>query len=121
MEAAPPTDRHAGDSVIGLLDVMLLVAATVAAFLLVGGVATLIFQLAHGSQHLSSKALEQAISKNAFFLVPTQFAVYLAILSFMAVLVWQRYRMPLFTAIRWNAPHRARALSAVVEIGRAHV
>jgi membrane protease YdiL (CAAX protease family) len=104
--------------VIDLLDVAVLVMTAIVASFLVGGIAAAIFMLAHHSQDLSSKTLEQALSKNAFFTVPTQLAIYSVLLGLMALLVRSRHGVSLLQAIQWNTPGRRRVWNAAM-IGAA--
>jgi hypothetical protein len=116
--ASLPAERRTDEDVIDLLDVVLLAVATVGSFLIVGTIATALFMVAHGFRNLNSKALEDALTKNAFFVVPTQLVIYMAILGFMALLVRVRHSTPLLPAIRWNTPARRRGWNAVM-IGAA--
>jgi uncharacterized protein len=113
-EQPPPLITAPVSTEIDLLDLFLVGAMTIASFLFLGGLAAVIFMMAHRSQHLNSKAMEDALTGNAFFVVPTQFVIYMVILGFMAFLVWVRHRTPLFQAVHWNAPNRTRAMYALL-------
>lgn len=110
----PPLITAPVSTEIDLLDLFLVGAMTIASFLFLGGLAAVIFMMAHRAQHLNSKAMEDALTGNAFFVVPTQFVIYMVILGFMAFLVWVRHRTPLFQAVHWNAPNRTRAMYALL-------
>ena len=73
---------------VDLLDVLLVGVAMAVAFVVLGTLAATIFILTHRSPGLNPKVLEDAMTKNAFFIVPTQFVIYIAIIGFMALLVW---------------------------------
>lgn len=117
MTAPPPVGAPA-DIAVDLVDVLLLCIMAMVAFLVVGGLAGGIFILTHPSHGLSSKAMEEALARNAFFIVPTQFVTYLAIVGFMAFLVWVRHKTSLLQAIHWNMPDRRRVVNALM-IGAA--
>ncbi|HEY2116255.1 MAG TPA: CPBP family intramembrane glutamic endopeptidase [Candidatus Angelobacter sp.] len=104
---------------VDLMDVLLVSAMAVFAFLVFGGIAAAIFlraQHVHGGP--VTRAMEDALAKNAFFIVSTQFVTYLAIVGFMVSLVWTRHRMSLSRAIQWNLPGRRLAVNALM-IGAA--
>ena len=95
---------------IDLLDVLLVSLATALAFVVLGSIAVGIYIFSHRSPGLNPKVLEDALTKNAFFIVPMQFVIYVTIISFMALLVWGRHRTSLAQAIHWNVPTRGRIL-----------
>lgn len=95
---------------IDLLDVLLVSVATAVAFVVLGSIAAGIYIFTHRSPGLNPKVLEDALTKNAFFIVPMQFVIYVTIISFMALLVWVRHRTSLAQAIHWNVPTRGRIL-----------
>ena len=95
---------------IDLLDVLLVGIAMVMSFLVIGSVAAGIFIFVHRSPGMSPKALQDALTGNAFFIVPTQFVIYVAMIGFMALLVWVRHRTSLAQAVHWNVPTRGRIL-----------
>ena len=114
-DGIPPVPVHdPTKSVIDMVDVLLVTLMMAASFVFIGGAAAIIFMFAHRSEHMSSKAMADALAGNAFFVVPTQLVVYLAILGFMSFLVWVRHKTLLFPAILWNAPNRSVALIAVL-------
>ena len=96
---------------IDLWDVLLVALATAIAFVVLGSVAAAIFIFTHRSSGLNPKVLEQALTRNAFFIVPTQFVIYVTIIGFMALLVWVRHRTSLAQAVHWNMPVRGRVLA----------
>jgi len=104
---------------IDLLDVLLVGVAMALAFLILGSIAAAIYIVAHRSSELNPKVLEDALSKNAFFIVPTQFVIYLAIIGFMALLVWGRHKTSLAEAIHWNVPARPRVWGFALITGTA--
>jgi membrane protease YdiL (CAAX protease family) len=110
----PPFGRGQDEDVIDLIDVTLLSSAMVAIFLVVGTLSATLYMVTHGFRTLDSKALEEALTRNAFFVVPTQFVIYMAILGFMAILLWARHRVSLLPAIQWNTPSRRRAMNALM-------
>lgn len=93
---------------VDLLDVLLVGVALAVAFIVLGTFAATIFLLTHRSPGLNPKVLEDAMTKNAFFIVPTQFVIYIAIMGFMALLVWGRHKTSLAEAVHWNLPIRRR-------------
>lgn len=113
---------------IDLLDVLLVGVAMAVAFIVLGTVAATIFILTHRSPGMNPKMLEDAMSKNAFFIVPMQFVIYVAIIGFMALLVWGRHKTSLAEAIHWNVPKQRRvwvfalitgaALTAISDVGQ---
>ncbi|HZU32651.1 MAG TPA: CPBP family intramembrane glutamic endopeptidase [Candidatus Angelobacter sp.] len=99
---------------VDLLDVFLILLVAMGGFFFVGGIATVIYMVAHRSQHLNAAALGDALSRNPFFIVPTQLAVYLFVIGFMAFLVRIRHGVSLSKAIHWNLPYARRALFALL-------
>ena len=115
IDIAPPAPvEDPSKAVIDLMDVLLVVVISAASFFFLGGAAAAIFMLTHHSQGMKSKALEEAFTHNAFFIVPMQLVIYLAIVGFMFLLVWARHKTSLLQAILWNTPDRRRALNAVI-------
>ena len=108
----PP--QESGNPVIDLVDVFLLGAMSVITFVVLGSVAAGIFSLRLRSHGLTPKAIEDALTKDAFFIVPTQFVIYLVLVGFMAFLVWVRHRTSLAQAVRWNMPDRRLFLNALM-------
>jgi len=106
--------QNPSDAVVDLFDVALVLLVSAASFFFVGFAAVTVFMLTHRSQGLNSKAMEDAFTHNAFFIVPVQLVVYVAIVGCMALLIWGRHKTSLFQAIRWNAPDGLRALIAVI-------
>lgn len=108
--AVPPTEpvRPAVD----LVDVLLVALVSVFAFFVFGGIAAGIFKYTYHLQ--SARALEEALAKNAFFIVSTELVTYLAIVGFMVFLVWTRHRMSLSQAIEWNLPGQRLAVYALI-------
>jgi membrane protease YdiL (CAAX protease family) len=104
---------------VDLLDVLLVGVAMAVAFVIFGTLAATIFILNHRSPGLNPKVLEDALSKNAFFIVPTQFVIYLAIIGFMALLVWARHKASLAEAVHWNVPTRPRVWGFALITGTA--
>jgi membrane protease YdiL (CAAX protease family) len=103
--AAPPVKTE-----VDLLDVLFISLVTACSFIFFGVIAAIIFMFAHRGQHLNPKDM----ATNAFFVVPTEFGIYVAILGFMALLVWTRHRTALFQAIHWNTPNRRIATYALL-------
>jgi uncharacterized protein len=93
---------------IDLLDVLLVGLATAMAFVIMGTMAAAIFMLTHRSAGMNPKVLEEALTKNAFFIVPTQFVIYVTVIGFMALLVWLRHKTSLAKAVHWNMPRQGR-------------
>jgi len=104
---------------IDLWDVLLVALATAIAFVVLGTVAATIFILAHRSPGLNPKMLEEALTRNAFFIVPMQFVIYVTIIGFMALLVWVRHRTSLAQAVHWNMPVRGQILIKALAGGTA--
>jgi membrane protease YdiL (CAAX protease family) len=104
---------------IDLLDVLLVAVAMAMSFFVIGSVAAGIFIFAHRSHGLNSKVLQDALTSNAFFIVPTQFVIYVAIIGFMALLVWGRHKTSLGQAVHWNAPHSRRIVVNALITGAA--
>ena len=101
---------------VDLLDVVLVALMAVLAFVVFSGITAGVFMYTHHLQ--SSRALEDALAKNAFFIVSTEFVTYLAIVGFMVFLVWTRHGMSLSRAIQWNVPGGRLAVNALM-IGAA--
>jgi hypothetical protein len=99
---------------IDLLDVLLIIVAAGVAFIVVGSLAAAAFLLTHRSMGLTPKVLEDTLSRNAFFIVPTQLVTYLVIVGFMAFLVWARHQNSLLQAIHWNSPNRRYFVNALM-------
>lgn len=106
------SDKPAG-ATVDLVDVLLVSLMAIFAFVVFGGIMAAIFKRALHFQGPITSAMEEALSKNAFFIVSTEFVTYLAIVSFMALLVWIRHRMPLSRAIQWNLPGRRLTINAL--------
>ncbi|HEX9254330.1 MAG TPA: CPBP family intramembrane glutamic endopeptidase [Candidatus Angelobacter sp.] len=109
-----PTGEPAG-ATVDLVDVLFVSVMAVFAFFVFGSIVAAIFlraQLVQGGP--ITREMEDALAKNAFFIVSTQFVTYLAIVGFMAFLVWIRHKMSLSRAIQWNVPGRRLALSALL-------
>jgi membrane protease YdiL (CAAX protease family) len=104
---------------IDLLDALLVGLATAIAFVIMGTVAAAIFMIMHRSAGMNPKVLEQALTKNAFFIVPTQFVIYLTVIGFMALLVRLRHKTSLAKAVHWNMPREGRILSYALMAGTA--
>jgi len=103
---------------VDLLDVLLVGLMAVFAFFVLGSIAVGIFMYTHHLQGPNTRAMEDALDKNAFFIVSTQFVTYLVIVAFMVFLVWTRHRMSLSQAIQWKLPGRRLAINALM-IGAA--
>jgi hypothetical protein len=114
LQAAEPEKTE-----IDLLDVLLVGVAMAMAFLILGSVAAAIFIFTHRSSGLNPKVLEETLSKNAFFIVPTQFVIYVAIIGFMVLLVWGRYKTSLAEAVHWNVPAHPRVWRLALITGTA--
>lgn len=114
LQAAEPEKTE-----IDLLDVLLVGVAMAMAFLILGSVAAALFIFTHRSSGLNPKVLEDALAKNAFFIVPTQFVIYLTIIGFMALLVWGRHKTSLAEAVHWNVPARPRVWGFALITGTA--
>jgi membrane protease YdiL (CAAX protease family) len=84
------------------------------AFFVFGGIGAGIFMYTHHLHGPSTRAMEDVLTKNAFFIVSTQLVTYLAIVAFMAFLVWARHRTSLSRAIQWNRPGRRLAINALL-------
>ena len=106
-------------SEIDLLDVLLVGVAMAVAFFLIGSVAAGIFIFLHRSHSLNPKAVQDALTTNAFFIVPTQFVIYVAIIGFMALLVWGRHKTSLGDAVHWNLPTGRRVFVLALATGTA--
>ena len=85
------------------------------AFVVLGSIAVGIYIFTHRSPGLNPKVLEDALTKNAFFIVPTQFVIYVTIIGFMALLVWGRHRTSLAQAVHWNVPNSRSRLGKCVD------
>ena len=104
---------------VDLVDVLLIGLMAVFAFLVLGGLVGAIFLRAqHPQGGPITRAMEDALAKNAFFVVSAQFVSYLAIVGCMVFLVWTRHKMSLSQAIQWNLPGRRLAVNALM-IGAA--
>lgn len=114
LQAAEPAKTE-----IDLLDVLLVGVAMAVAFVIFGTMAATIFLLTHRSPGLNPKVLEEAMTRNAFFIVPTQFVIYVAIIGFMALLVWARHKKSLAEAVHWNVPARPRLWGFALITGTA--
>jgi uncharacterized protein len=114
LQAAEPEKTE-----IDLLDVLLVGVAMAMAFLILGSVAAAIFIFTHRSSGMNPKVLEDTLSKNAFFIVPTQFVIYVAIIGFMALLVWGRHKTSLAEAVHWNVPAHPRVWRFALITGTA--
>lgn len=104
---------------IDLLDVLLVAVAMAVSFFVIGSVAAGIFIFAHRSHGLNPKAVQDALTTNVFFIVPTQFVIYVAIIGFMALLVWGRHKTSLGEAVHWNLPASRRIFVNAVITGAA--
>lgn len=103
---------------VDLLDVLLVSVMAVFAFFVFGSIAVGIFMYTHHLQGPGTRGIEDALGKNAFFIVSTEFVTYLVVVGFMVFLVWTRHRTSLSRAIQWNLPGRRLAVNALM-IGAA--
>jgi len=116
-----PTLAPAGEptgAAVDLLDVLLVALMAVVAFFVFGSIGVGIFMYTHHLHGPGTRAMEDALAKNVFFNVSTQFVTYLVIVGFMVFLVWTRHRMSLSRAIQWNLPGRRLVVNALM-IGTA--
>jgi membrane protease YdiL (CAAX protease family) len=125
VQAPAPVIEPAGErssdptrAVVDLVDVVLVVLMSVIAFFVFGSIAVGIFMYTHHLNGPGTRGIEDALGKNAFFIVSTEFVTYLTIVGFMVFLVWTRHRMSLSRAIQWNLPGRRLAINALM-IGTA--
>ena len=102
---------------VDLLDALLVGVAMAVAFIVLGTLAAAIFILTHKSPGMNPKLLEDALTKNAFFIVPMQFVIYVAIIGFMALLVSVRHKASLAQAVHWNLPARPRIWMFALIVG----
>jgi len=101
-------------AIVDLVDVLLVAVMAIVAFFVFGGIGVGIFMYTHHLHGPDTKAMEDALTKNAFFAVSTQLVTYLAIVAFMVFLVRTRHRMSLSRAIQWNLPGRRLAINALL-------
>jgi len=106
----PPVFIEPVKKEIDLVDVLLISLISVGSFVFVGVIAAIVYASAHHGRQLDPKQ----IATNVFFVLPTEFVSYMAILGCMAILVWIRHQTPLFQAIHWNMPNRNSALRALL-------
>jgi membrane protease YdiL (CAAX protease family) len=111
-DAQPPVDRK--DAVVDLLDVFLVVCATLISYVIFGAIAVGLFLARHNAISLNSPALKKALEQDVFFLIPAQLAVYTVVVGVMAFLVWVRHQTGLGKAVHWNAPKLNHALMALL-------
>lgn len=104
---------------IDLLDVLLVGVAMAISFVVIGTLAAVIFIFAHRSLGENPRVVADTLAKSVFFLVPTQFAIYVTIVGFMALLVWVRHQTSLAKAVHWNLPTRGNILTFAVMGGAA--
>jgi len=112
-----PAQAQAGEptgATVDLVDVLLVCLMSIFAFFVFGGIGVGIFMHTHHLHGPGTRAIEDALTKNAFFAVSTQCVTYLAIVAFMAFLVWTRHKMSLSRAIQWNRPGRRLAMNALL-------
>lgn len=95
---------------VDLVDVVLIASVAVLLFFVIGSIAFAIFMSVHHIKHVDP----QEISVNVFFALPVEAVTYLAILGFMAFLVWARHRTSLFEAIHWNPPNKKLTINALI-------
>jgi uncharacterized protein len=110
VEPPPPIVVTPVVTEVDLLDVLFITLISLAAFLLIGTIAAVIFMGTHHGQPLDPKQL----GTNVFFILPLEFASYAVIFGFMALLVGVRHHAPLFQAIHWNMPSRRNAMFAIL-------
>lgn len=94
---------------IDLLDVIFILVALAVISIFWGVIAVVIYMAAHHGQPVDAKTM----GTNVFFILPVEFAVYAAVLGFMAFLAWVRHRRSLFDAVGWNKPDGKLATFAV--------
>jgi CAAX protease family protein len=102
---------------IDLLDVLLVGVAMGVTFFVIGTVAAGIFLFTHRGHGQNPKVVQDALTTNAFFIVPTQFVIYMAIIGFMALLVWGRHKTSLAQAVHWNLPKQRRVFALALATG----
>jgi len=116
-----PTGERSSEptqAAVDIVDVVLVALMSVIAFFVFGSIAVGIFMYTHHLYGPGTRGIEDALGKNAFFIVSTEFVTYVAIVGFMVFLVWIRHRMSLSRAIQWNLPGRRLAMHALM-IGAA--
>jgi hypothetical protein len=101
-------------SEVDLIDVLLIAIAALGALFLVGTLAAAAYIMSHRSLGMNPKVLQEALGRNAFFIVPTQLVTYLVIIGFMAILVRIRHRNSLLQAVHWNPPSRRYFVNALM-------
>jgi len=104
----PPANRD-DEARVGLIDVLLILLVTVLSFffcVVVASFALYIYIRVHGGDF-------KELANSAAFAIPLQVTLYLIVIGFMALLVWQRYQMRLLEAIYWRPPHRQLAWAAI--------
>jgi membrane protease YdiL (CAAX protease family) len=109
---APPPIDDAKNAVVDLLDVLLLIVVAAGGLFYFNLVAGVLYIATHPGKN--AQDIAGALSRNAWLVLSIQFLVYALLVGFMAFLVRVRHRMPLAQAIRWNLPHRSRALYALL-------
>lgn len=114
IEPAPSQAGEPTGATVDLVDVLLVCLMAIFAFFVFGSIGVGIFMYTHHLHGPGTRAMEDAIAKNAFFLVSTQLVTYLAIVAFMVFLVWTRHKTSLSRAIQWNLPGRRLAIYALL-------
>lgn len=111
LPVSPPPIDDGKNAVVDLLDVALIIMVAFAAYFSCGLLAAVVYLATHPGHN--PQDLAKVLSRNALFVVPLEFVVYLLLIGFMAFLVWTRHKTSLAQAIRWNFPARRRALYAL--------
>jgi uncharacterized protein len=104
--APPGAVQHSG---VDLVDVLLIVIAGVGSTI----VAAILAMIAVGLIGHARVFNPEQMSRNAFFVIPTQFVSYVIVVGFMAFLAAVRHNQSLGQAVHWNPPVGKLALTTL--------
>jgi len=108
---APPPVDDGKNAIVDLIDVGILLLVVFVASFFWQTVAFRIYMTRHPGQ--DRQAMEQAISHNAWFVLPLELSIYFILIGAMVLLAVVRHNTSLGRAIRWNPPRFGRAMTAV--------
>jgi CAAX protease family protein len=107
--ASPLPPNSGPPSGVDLVDVLLILVASIGSLILCVTVGTVAIYVARSPRTLDARDL----AANALFIIPIQVVAYLLVVGFMAFIVWVRHNQGLAQAIQWNTPSQRVALAAL--------
>lgn len=106
----PPAPAVRGENpIFNLWDVALIVMAAVVSLVFCSIFAVVVIYATHGG-----RVNDKQLINNVLVFLPAQVVAYILTVGFMVFHIWQKYRISLLQAVKWNMPQGRLALGAVV-------